>query len=289
MNSSACGSCRAFSPVPGSSSPGLSFGTCSIGRYAARLFALMMGIHGIMPTIAPAYFRLDYPGIRLAGPVLGRWPVSRCLRSWRSCSACRRPTGTGPPMRCSRRSCSAITGRSCVTVGSGAYATCACFMYGALMAYFAGAPVGLIQYLGLTPFQFGIAMAVPMVFYMVSQIAVARVAHGIGMDLMIRIGVTMASVAGIGMLVFVLSGQHQRLYADGASGSDVDVFRVYHARHDGGGDVALCRDGAVRPRRCSALSSFSRRRRRRLLSVSSMTAHRFQWRATICACTVCSR
>ena len=38
---------------------------------AARLFALMMGIHGIMPTIAPGYFRLDYPGIRLAGPVLG--------------------------------------------------------------------------------------------------------------------------------------------------------------------------------------------------------------------------
>ena len=79
-------------------------------------------------------------------------------------------------------------------------------MYGALMAYFAGAPVGLIQYLGLSPVEFGIAMAIPMIFYMTTQIAVARIAQGIGMDRMIRVGVVIAATAGIGMLVFVLSG-----------------------------------------------------------------------------------
>jgi DHA1 family bicyclomycin/chloramphenicol resistance-like MFS transporter len=79
-------------------------------------------------------------------------------------------------------------------------------MYGALMAYFAGAAVGLIQYLGLSPVEFGIAMAVPMIFYMVAQIGVARIAPGIGMDRMILVGVIMAATAGIGMLVFVTSG-----------------------------------------------------------------------------------
>ena len=75
------------------------------------------------------------------------------------------------------------------------------------MAYFAGAPVGLIQYLGLSPLQFGIAMAVPMVSYIIAQVVVARVAHQVGIDGMIHTGTILAAIAGIVMLAFVLLGK----------------------------------------------------------------------------------
>jgi DHA1 family bicyclomycin/chloramphenicol resistance-like MFS transporter len=172
---------------------------------AARLFALMMGIHGIMPTIAPAisgWITQEYGWPVLFWTMAGFALFTMLAVMFGLPETNRNRTANAVQPSILFRNYRAILRDR----GFRAYATCACFMYGALMAYFAGAPVGLIQYLGLTPFQFGIAMAVPMVFYMVSQIAVARVAHGIGMDLMIRIGVTMASIAGIGMLVFVLSG-----------------------------------------------------------------------------------
>lgn len=172
---------------------------------AARLFALMMGIHGIMPTIAPGlsgWLTQEY-GWRTVFWVMagfGLFTVLTVLFGLAESNRQRNPDAVNPAVLF--RNYGAIH-RNRIFRSN---ATCACFMYGALMAYFAGAPVGLIQYLGLSPVEFGIAMAVPIVFYIVAQIAVARVAHRIGMDLMIRIGVILAATAGIGMLGFVLSG-----------------------------------------------------------------------------------
>ena len=171
----------------------------------ARLFALMMGIHGIMPTIAPGvsgWITQDYGwrAVFWTMAAFGLFVVLTVIFGLAESHTKRNPDAVHP----------AVLFRNYRTIlrnrAFRSNATCACFMYGALMAYFAGAPVGLIQYLGLSPVEFGIAMAVPIVFYMVAQVAVSRIVHGLGMERMIRIGVVMAVIAGIGMLGFVLSG-----------------------------------------------------------------------------------
>lgn len=171
----------------------------------ARLFALMMGIHGIMPTIAPGvsgWVTQEY-GWRAVFWVMAAFGLFTALAVFfglAESNTARNPEALRPAVLF--RNYRAILRDRAFR----SYATCACFMYGALMAYFAGAPVGLIQYLGLSPVEFGIAMAVPIVFYMVAQIAVARIVHGIGMEKLIRTGAVMAVTAGIGMFAFVLSG-----------------------------------------------------------------------------------
>lgn len=172
---------------------------------AARLFALMMGIHGIMPTIAPGVsgWLTQEHGWRTVFWVMaafGLFTALTVLFGLAESNKQRNPDAVHP----------AVLFRNYRTIlGNRAFrsnATCACFMYGALMAYFAGAPVGLIRYLGLSPVEFGIAMAIPIVFYIVAQISVARAAHRIGVDRMIGVGVVLAATAGIGMLGFVLAG-----------------------------------------------------------------------------------
>ena len=172
---------------------------------AARLFALMMGIHGIMPTIAPGVSgwltqAYGWQAVFWAMAGFGLFTLLSILFGLSETNKSRSANAVQPVVLF--RNYRAILRDRAFR----SYAVCACFMYGALMAYFAGAPVGLIQYLGLGPLEFGVAMAVPILFYMVAQIAVARIAHGIGMDRMIRVGVLLAAIAGIGMLVFVMTG-----------------------------------------------------------------------------------
>lgn len=172
---------------------------------AARLFALMMGIHGIMPTIAPGlsgWMTQEYGwrSVFWLMAAFGLFTVLTVLFGLAESNRHRNPDALRPGILLHNYS---------TILRSRAFrsnAICASFMYGALMAYFAGAPVGLIQYLGLSPLEFGIAMAVPIVFYIFAQIAVARIAHRIGMDFMVRTGVILAATAGIGMLGFVVSG-----------------------------------------------------------------------------------
>jgi MFS transporter, DHA1 family, multidrug resistance protein len=172
---------------------------------AARLFALMMGIHGIMPTIAPGvsgWITQDY-GWRILFLVMAGFGLFTVLTVCFGLSETNktRTANAVQPSVLVRNYIVILRDRSFRS-----YATCACFMYGALMAYFAGAPVGLIQYLGLSPVEFGIAMAVPMICYTIAQISLARVAQRLGLDRMIRVGVILAAAAGIGMLLFVISG-----------------------------------------------------------------------------------
>lgn len=171
----------------------------------ARLFALMMGIHGIMPTIAPG----------ISGWLTGTYGWQAVFWAMAGFAALAgmailfglAETNTGSDGRSIHPKAVVSNYREVLREPSFLrYAVCGSFMYGALMAYFAGAPVGLIQYLGLSPLQFGIAMAVPMIAYIAAQIAVARIAHRFGIDRMIRTGSILATIAGIGMLSFVLSG-----------------------------------------------------------------------------------
>ena len=75
------------------------------------------------------------------------------------------------------------------------------------MAYYAGAPVCFIEYLSLTPKVVGMVMAVPMVFYCIAQITVARIVHVVGIQLLIRVGTCIGSIASAALLIFVLCGQ----------------------------------------------------------------------------------
>ena len=171
----------------------------------ARLFALMMGIHGIMPTIAPgvggwltqAY---DWQSVFYAMAGFGACTFLAILFGLTE-SRGDRPPRSIRPAGILRNYREILCNRN-----FRCYAICACFMFGALMAYFAGAPVGLIQFLGLEPAVFGIAMAVPMIAYIISQITVGRIAQRLGIGRMIRIGVLLASIAGSGMLALVLCG-----------------------------------------------------------------------------------
>ena len=172
----------------------------------ARLFALMMGIHGIMPTIAPG----------LSGwlsAAYGWQSVFWAMAGFAAFSGLAillglAETNTNTERQSLHPRTIAANYRQVFGVRSFlCYGVCGSFMYGALMAYFAGAPVGLIQYLGLSPLQFGIAMAVPMVSYIIAQVVVARVAHQVGIDGMIRNGAILAAIAGVVMLAFVLLGK----------------------------------------------------------------------------------
>ena len=172
---------------------------------AARLFALMMGIHGIMPTIAPGVSgwltqTYGWQSVFWVMAGFGLFTGVSVLFGLSETNKSRSANAIQPSVLF--RNYWAILGDRAFR----SHAICACFMYGALMAYFAGAPVGLIQYLGLSPLEFGVAMAMPIVCYMVAQIAVARVMRGIGMNRMIRVGVALAAIAGSGMLVFVVTG-----------------------------------------------------------------------------------
>ncbi|MGB0629402.1 MAG: multidrug effflux MFS transporter [Alphaproteobacteria bacterium] len=171
----------------------------------ARLFALMMGIHGIMPTIAPG----------VSGWLTGSYGWQAVFWAMAGFAAFTglailfglAETNAGSDKRSLHPKTVVTNYRQVLRERSFlCYAVCGSFMYGALMAYFAGAPVGLIQYLGLSPLQFGIAMAVPMVGYIGAQIAVARIAHRVGINGLIHTGAVMAAIAGIGMLAFVVSG-----------------------------------------------------------------------------------
>lgn len=170
----------------------------------ARLFALMMGIHGIMPAVAPGVGGL-------LTEAYGWRAVFYAMTGFGACTALAIAIGLTESHRSRRPDATRLRGIALSyreilrdrTFRS--YAGCACFMYSALLAYFAGAPVGLIQYLGLTPATFGVAMAMPMVAYILAQLAVARLAPRVGINGMIRAGTILAAAAGIGMLVFVLS------------------------------------------------------------------------------------
>jgi len=171
----------------------------------ARLFALMMAIHGIMPTVAPGIggwmtqeFGWQAVFWTMAG--FGLFAALAVLFGLTESNAARNPDAIRPAMLL-RNYRTILRNRAFRS-----YAICSSFMYGALLAYFAGAPVGLIQYLGLSPQEFGIAMAVPMVSYIVAQFSIARIAIGVGMDRMIRTGTVIAAIAGAGMLALVLSG-----------------------------------------------------------------------------------
>ena len=175
------------------------------GAAGARLFAMMMGIHGIMPTIGPGVggwltqtFGWQAPFYGMAG--FGAFTALAMLFALPETARVRQPDAIHPVrmLRSYREILRDGTFRS--------HATCACCMYGALLAYFAGAPVGLIGYLGLTPAVFGVAMAMPMLSYMISQMVVARFAHRLGIGRLIRTGAVLASCAGIGMLALVLIG-----------------------------------------------------------------------------------
>tara|TARA_Y100001970_G_scaffold292582_1_gene434454 strand:- start:3957 stop:5162 length:1206 start_codon:yes stop_codon:yes gene_type:complete len=171
----------------------------------ARLFALMMGIHGLMPTIAPAVsgylnHTLGWQSVFLA---MTGFAVLAGLAVFFGLAE----TNTHSKRRSIRPGAILLNYRYVIGEKSFfRYAICGSFMYAALMAYFAGAPIGLIQYLGLSPVEFGVAMAIPMISYTAAQIAVARIASLVGIDILIRLGSALAAISGIGMLMFVLSG-----------------------------------------------------------------------------------
>lgn len=167
----------------------------------ARLFSLMMGIHGIMPAIAPG----------ASGLVAEHWgwrPVFAVMAGFGAFTFMAVLLGLAETRRTRHRAAPVLGNFRHILSNRDfrAYAICASFSYAGLFAYFAGAPVGLIQYLGLAPEQYGIAMAVPMIAYIATQIAVARIVHGVGLDRLIRIGAWLAVAAGAGLTLPVLAG-----------------------------------------------------------------------------------
>ncbi len=172
----------------------------------ARLFALIMGIHGIMPTIAPAVSgwmteEFGWQSVFWAMSLFGMLTGLAILLGLSETNSQKNPKALNlKSMVCN-------FGEIINNRNFRSHAVCASFMYGALMAYYAGAPVCLIEYLGLTPKVVGMVMAVPMVFYCIAQITVARFVHVVGIQQLIRVGTCIGSLASAALLLFVLCGQ----------------------------------------------------------------------------------
>ena len=171
----------------------------------ARLFALMMGLHGIMPTIAPglsSWIGQEW-GWRAVFVVMAGFALLVAAS-----------VAAGLPETLQSRNPGSIRVRTMLlnyrhVLGNRAFranTACACFLYGSLFAYFAGAPTVFIRFLELTPLEFGVALAIPMIVYVVVQVVVARFVYRFGLDRMIWIGSGIALLAGVGMVLFVVSG-----------------------------------------------------------------------------------
>ncbi|MEC7489220.1 MAG: multidrug effflux MFS transporter [Pseudomonadota bacterium] len=171
----------------------------------ARLFALMMGIHGIMPAVAPGisgwmtdvfgwqsvFWAMSGFGVFVGTAVMFGLAETNTQKDKGALRIGRMAMNYRTIIR-NRAFCS--------------YAICACFIYGALMAYFAGTPVALIQYLGLTPQKVGIVMAVPIIFYIMAQLGVARIAYVVGIERLIGVGAYLAAAASSTMLFCMMIG-----------------------------------------------------------------------------------
>lgn len=169
----------------------------------ARLFALMMGVHGVMPMVAPG----------VSGWIGEEWgwrTVFAVMAAFSALVAVAVLAGLRETLPAGERS------RVRLRPLAGAYlqilsnrefranTACSCFLYASLFAYFVGAPVGFIRFLGLGPAEFGAAMAVPMLAYVITQMTVARMIHRLGLDRLVRIGTGIAIAAGTAMVLFVL-------------------------------------------------------------------------------------
>lgn len=171
----------------------------------ARLFALMMGLHGIMPAIAPGLSSW-------IGQEWGWRAVFVAMAGFAVLVAA--GVAAGLPETLKSRNPGSIRVRTMLLnyrhiLGNRAFranTACACFLYGSLFAYFAGAPTVFIRFLELTPLEFGVALAIPMIVYVVVQVVVARFVYRFGLDRMIWIGSGIALLAGVGMVLFVVSG-----------------------------------------------------------------------------------
>ena len=171
----------------------------------ARLFALMMGIHGIMPAIAPGLSSW-------IGQEWGWQTVFVAMAGFALIVAV--TVVAGLPETLQNRNPGSVRMRTMLLnyqhiLGNRAFranTACACFLYGSLFAYFAGAPTVFIRFLELGPLEFGVALATPMIAYVVIQVVVARFVYRLGLDRMIWIGCGIAILAGTGMVLFVVSG-----------------------------------------------------------------------------------
>lgn len=169
----------------------------------ARLFALMMGIHGVMPMIAPGVSGWigEEWGWRTVFAVMAAFSA---LVAAAVLAGLRETLPAGGRSRVRLRPLASAYLRILSNREFRAHTACSCFLYASLFAYFAGAPVGFIRFLGLGPAEFGVAMAVPMLAYVITQMTVVRMIHRLGLDRLVQIGTGIAIVSGASMVLFVL-------------------------------------------------------------------------------------
>ena len=169
----------------------------------AQMFALMMGLHGFMPAVAPGIGGLigqtwGWQAVFLTMAAFGIFTLSAIGLGLRESSPHRDGRAINPGALA--RNIGHILGNRSFR----SYLACASLAYGAMFAYFAGAPVGLIHFLGLEPQEYGIAMAFPMVAYIIAQLLVARTIRRVGLERTVRRGIAMLLTAGVSATCFLV-------------------------------------------------------------------------------------
>ncbi len=128
---------------------------------------------------------------------------------------------------------------------------CATFV---IFAYLSGAPIAFERILRFSPTQFGILFGVNAFFYILSTQINAHLVHRIGVDRLLRFGITLLACASLIFLVLVLTGiaGHGRpavfvclpiilmMSAMGFIGPNATMFALAsHARHAGSASALL--------------------------------------------------
>ncbi len=171
----------------------------------ARLFSLMMSIHGVMPAAAPGF-------CGWVGQSWGWETVFLVMAAFGGCTflavvfglaeSNRQPDSGATNPVAMLQTYGRILGHPVFR----AYVSCACFAYACLFAYFAGAPIGLIQYLALEPSEYGVAMAVPMLAYIATQFMVFRIITRLGMARTLGTGIILLLLSGVSAVTIVITG-----------------------------------------------------------------------------------
>ena len=172
---------------------------------AASVLSLMMLVMGVAPMVAPV----------LGGHILliGTWRTIFWVQACFVIVAFAGLMSLPETLPAERRQASRLSGmigaygRLLADRRYLGYALCSSFIYGGMFAYISGTPFVYIELFGVRPENYGYLFGVNIVGMIIVNTVNSRVVLHFGTDRVLRMGCLLASVVGLALLGFAVTGQ----------------------------------------------------------------------------------
>ena len=171
---------------------------------AASVLSLMMLVMGVAPMVAPV----------LGGHILliGTWRTIFWVQACFVIVAFAGLVSLPETLPAARRRASSLGGmigaygRLLADRRYLGYALCSSFIYGGMFAYISGTPFVYIELFGVRPENYGYLFGVNIVGMIIVNTVNSRVVLRFGTDRVLRMGCVLASLVGLGLLGFAITG-----------------------------------------------------------------------------------